>query len=388
MSRVAIIGGGPAGLMCAITAKRNSPDLEITIFEKNDIASTLLPTGGGRCNMTHIEDDVKSLAQNYPRGEKFLYGIFNRFFVTDTIEFFESMGIKTYVQPDGRVFPTTDKSLDVIFALKNEIKKLGIQVINKEITDIKIRDNGYVVDDKYFEKLVVATGGKDNAILHMLGHNVIPQKPAMFSFRITEDFLLNAVGVSVRNVCATAKLNNKKIEVDGDILFTHKGISGPIAYKISSAFAQGDYSSENPIIIQLNFVNKELNLQEIFDKNSQKGIITIISSFIPKSLAKLLLEHSNIDFNKKACFINKNEREVINKFLTCLEINAISPVKGSGIVSAGGIDLKEIDSKTMESKIHKNLYFCGEVIDVDGLCGGYNLQNCWSTGYVAGCAQP
>ena len=384
MSRVAIIGGGPAGLMCAIIAKRTSPELEITVFEKNDIASTLLPTGGGRCNITHIAEDVKSLAQNYPRGEKFLYGIFNRFFIQDTIEFFKTIGVETYVQPDGRVFPTTDKSLDVIFALKNEIKRLGITVINKEVTDIKIRDNGYVIDNKYFEKLVLATGGKDNKLLHLSGHNIIPQKTAMFSFEIKEKFLLNAVGVSVRNVLAVSKLNNKKIEIDGDILFTHKGISGPIAYKTSSIFAQENYSEENPIKITLNFVGKELNLQKIFDENPQKGIITIVSSFIPKSLGAILLENFGIDAAKKACVINKAERDKINGFLTCFEINAIAPVKGSGIVSAGGIDLKEINSKTMESKIHKNLYFCGEVINVDGLCGGYNLQNCWATGYVAG----
>ncbi|MCR4880404.1 MAG: aminoacetone oxidase family FAD-binding enzyme [bacterium] len=384
MTRIAIIGGGPAGLMCAIIAKRSNTENEITIFEKNDIAATLLPTGGGRCNISRYSTDIKDFAQNYPRGEKFLYSVFNQFFVQDAIEFFESIGIKTYTQEDERIFPVSNKSLDVIFALKNEVKKLGIRVINTQIEEIKIIDNGFVVDNKYFEKLVVATGGKDNKILHTLGHNIIPQKPAMFSFEIKENFLLEAAGVSIRNITANAKFGNKQIEVSCDLLFTHKGISGPIAYKTSSFFASEPYSSNNPIRLKVDFVGEELSLQNLFDANPQKEILNIVSAFVPKSLGKILLEHSNISSEKKACIINKNEREIINDFLRGLEINAVAPVPNSGIVSAGGVDLNEINPKTMESKIHKNLYFCGEVVNIDGLCGGYNLQNCWSTGYVAG----
>ena len=384
MSRVAIIGGGPSGIMCAIIAKRKNPDNEIFVFEKNDILSTVLPTGGGRCNLSCASDDIKDFAKNYPRGEKFLYSIFNQFFIHDTIAFFESIGIKTYIQDDNRIFPVSNKSLDVIFALKNEIKRLGIKVINKEISDIKFLDNGFSINNKYFEKLVISTGGKENQILHKIGHNIIKQKPALSSLEITEKYFSNISGVSINNVTAIAQYEKHKEILFDDLLFTHKGISGPLVYKISSLFANDSYDKNNPIKIHLNFWDKEIDMQKFLNENSQKEIINLFSMFIPKSLAKILLEKENMNISKKCNQINKIEREKITKLLVDLEINAISPIKGGEIVSSGGVDLKEINPKTLESRIHKNLYFCGEVINVDGFCGGYNLQNCWSTGYVAG----
>jgi len=385
---IAIIGGGPAGLMCAIIAKRNYPDLNITIFEKKDIGHTLLPTGGGRCNLSYNENDIRNFVQNYPRGEKFLFSVFNQFFVEETIDFFNSIGIKTYTQDDNRIFPKTNKSLDVIFALKNEIKKLGIKIENKEIKDIKIINNMFYIDGKTFDKTVISIGGRKSELIEKisnLGHTIIPQYPALCGLEIKEKYYKEISGVSLKNIYATAKLGKKNIELCEDLLFTHRGISGPLAYKISSIYSQSDYSLDNPIIVTLNFIqNKDINLQKLLEKNSQKEILTLISEFMPKSLAKTILTYNNITPEKKCYEINKVERGIIEEQLTSMKLEVINPLKEGEIVSSGGIKLSEINSKDMQSKIIPNLYFCGEITDIDGFCGGFNLQNCWSTGYVAG----
>ena len=241
MNKIAIIGGGPAGCICAILAQRNNPYLDITIFEKNDIASTLLPTGGGRCNLSYNENNIKSFAQNYPRGEKFLYSIFNQFFVKDTLDFFGSIGIKTYTQEDNRIFPKSNKSLDVIFALKNEIKKLKIEIVKKDIEKIEKIENGFLLNGEIFHKVVIAIGGKPSLITNSikeLGHTIIEQKPALCGLRIKENYLTQLAGVSLKQLDATVKLDKKQIFLTEDILFTHKGISGPLAFKISSIFAK------------------------------------------------------------------------------------------------------------------------------------------------------
>lgn len=385
---IAIIGGGPAGLMCAIVAKRNYPELNITIFEKKDIAHTLLPTGGGRCNLSHNENDIKNFVQNYPRGEKFLYSIFNQFFIDDTIDFFNSIGVKTYTQDDNRIFPKTNKSLDVIFALKNEIKKLGIKVEQKEILDIKIINEMFYLDGKTFDKVVISTGGRKSELtkkISELGHTIIPQYPALCGLEIKEKHYKEISGVSLKNISATASINNKCIDFCEDLLFTHRGISGPLSYKVSSLFSQSGYSENNPIIIKLNFIqNADFNLQKLLEKNSQKEILTLISEFMPKSLAKIILTYNNINPQKKCYEINKTERIILEKHLSELKLEVINPLKEGEIVSSGGVKLSEINSKDMQSKIVPNLYFCGEITDIDGFCGGFNLQNCWSTGYVAG----
>jgi len=388
MNKIAIIGGGPAGLMSAITAKRNNPNLSIIIFEKNDIASTLLPTGGGRCNLSYKENDIKAFAQNYPRGEKFLYSIFNQFFVNDTIKFFNSIGIKTYTQNDKRIFPTTDKSLDVIFALKNEVQRLAIPIKKEEVTKIKKQENGFEINGQIFSKVVVATGGKKSELLNSiqeLGIDILEQKQALGSLEIKEKYFSTISGVSLQNIQATAFLGKKKQTFCEDILFTHKGISGPLAYKTSSIFSRKNFDANNPIVLNLCFIKEnELNLQNLLDKNPQKEIINLVANFIPKSMTKLLLEQNNIDTNKKCHQINKEERKKITKFLTNLELHITNFIKDGEIVSSGGINLNEINSKTMEAKKLQGLFFCGEIINVDGFCGGFNLQNCWSTGYVAG----
>lgn len=396
--KVAIIGGGPAGIMAAITAKETSPELNIEVFEKNKPLQTLLYTGGGRCNLAYYEFDNKELASNFPRGEKFLYSVFNQFSTGETLEFFNKIGVETYIQDDNRIFPTSDKANEVRRSLIKHAGDLGIKIhLNTEIKQIKKEQDSFFINDKKFDKLVISTGGRYKDIKNtgfyfaqQLGHTITNLNPSLCGLCTKEKWAANISGVSLQNIEAKITINDKKIATTyGDLLFTHSGISGPLTYKISSLCALENYNSQNPIKIQLNLINQkseafEEKLIQVIKDNSKKSIINNISKFITRSLALALLEANSITPEKQSAQINKEERKKIIEFMTALKLQATKPAKDGEIVTAGGIKLDEINPKTMESKLVKNLYFCGEVLDIDGFTGGFNLQNCWSTGYIAG----
>lgn len=392
--KTAIIGGGPAGVFAAIFAAKNVNNC-ITIFEKNEILKTLLPTGGGRCNLAHAEFDIKNLASNFPRGEKFLYSVFSKFSTEDTVKFFENIGVKTYTQEDMRIFPKSDSSEQVRNALISVVNATkNINVFKEEIREIKKLNEKFIIqtqnETKSYDAVIIATGGKGfgHKIAQELGHTVTPLKPALTGLKIKENFLSELSGLSLKNI--SASIPSLKIrDIDGDLLFTHNGISGPIAFKISSLCAYTEFDEKKPIDVIFNISGKSF---EEFDKylsakmneEAKKDIANVFCNFAPKRFCDLILENGNIPKDKKAGQLTKAERQKLSKALTELELNIISPLKGGEIVTAGGVSLKEVNPKTMESKLVKNLYFCGEVLDIDGLCGGFNLQNCWSTGFVAG----
>ena len=395
MTKICVIGGGPAGIMTSIIASKNKEN-EILVFDKSIILNTILPTGGGRCNLAHAEYNFKELAKFYPRGEKFLFSIFSQFATGETLEFFEEIGIKTYAQDDNRIFPKTNSSKDVKQALLKQTEKKNIKKIFEKVIDIqKTKENFVIKTDKNsytFDKVVIATGGRGNGqdLAKKLGHNIIELKPALSSLITKEKDFGEISGISLKNISADVFFENKKVKkLSGDLLFTHTGLSGPLIYKISSYCAYLNYNQHNPLKIILNLVNQEF---KDFDKllltslksNPQKDLINILCEFIPKNLALAILKKAKINPQTKSGQLSKINREIISKSLTSLNFNAIGITKGEEIVTAGGIDLKEINSKTMESKLINGLYFCGEVIDVDGLTGGFNLQNCWSTGFIVG----
>ena len=392
---IAVIGGGPAGCMAAITACENNEN-EIVIFDKNDVLKTLLPTGGGRCNLAFSEFDFKELTKFYPRGEKFLYSVFSKFSTADTIDFFKKIGIKTYTQVDKRIFPVSDSSLDVIKAMQKQLKKLNISLEQDEVTGVEKTENGFYVLTKHnkykFDIVIIATGGRGSGhkLAKNLGHTICDLRPALSSLKILETHLSGLAGVSMKDVSADIYFQNKKQKtVRGDLLFTHNGISGPFAYKISSYFTYCDFNKENPLTIKLNFVGKtfesfDKEFMEILNCNAQKEIHTIVSQYIPKSLTDNMLQINNVDDKIKCGQLSKKDRQIISKNLTEFTIKAVDITRGEEIVTAGGVKLSEIDAKTMCSKLVDDLYFCGEIIDVDGLTGGFNLQNCWSTGFVVG----
>ena len=359
-SKVAIIGGGPAGCFCSYFLQNN---FDVTVFDKTSPLKTLLPTGGGRCNLCHAEFDFKKLASNYPRGEKFLYSIFSRFATSDTIEFFENIGVQTYIQDDMRIFPESNSSFDVRNAFFRALSK--VKFIKEEALRINSIKSGFSVVTNMgvysADFVVVATGGHASYdFISRMGHNIISPKPALVGLKTKEDFS-SLSGVSLNG-----------------ILFTHKGISGPEVYKISSIRARDSF----PYNLKFNLLG-DIDLQSELNSNSHKSIKNLLSEHVPKSFAEFCLKKININPDEKCYSIDGKTRDrILNKFQN-FEVTVIGTTPDGEVVTSGGVDLKEINPKTLESKLVPGVYFCGEVMDIDGFCGGFNLQNCWSTGYVA-----
>lgn len=384
-SSIAIIGAGPAGCMCAYFASKNG--INPTIFDFSSPLHTLLYTGGGRCNLAYAEYDFKELAKFYPRGEKFLYSIFSNFSTADTLDFFNKIGVDTYTQDDLRIFPTSNSAKDVRKKILNNLKNCDFKK-EKALKITKNENKFQITTDKdtyIFDKVVISIGGHSGfEITKQLGHKIIPPKPALTGL-ISSENLKELQGVSLKNISAEVFYEDKLVtNVRADLLFTHNGISGPLSYEISSICARLDYSKFNPLLIKLNFIQQELDLQNMLNSNPKKDIKNLVAEFVPKSLAEFILNKNQINLDEKCCNINGKTRDLILKELQSFKITAISPAKEGEIVTSGGVCLDEINPKTMQSKLIDGLYFCGEVIDVDGFCGGFNLQNCWSTGFVSG----
>jgi len=403
---VAIIGAGPAGCACAYFSDK---DYKITLFDFARPLHTLLYTGGGRCNLAYAEYDFKELAKFYPRGEKFLYSVFSRFATADTIDFFEKIGVETYPQDDLRIFPTSNSAQDVREKILNNLQSCTFK--NEKVLKIIKEEDDFSITTDYnsyhFDTVVIAVGGHAGfSLAKKLGHTIIDPKPSLVAL-VTQKSFKALQGVCVKGVSAEVYFENSKVaQITDDILFTHNGISGPLTYKISSVCARLGYNIQNPLKIKLNFSRhcetmdsafaKGLSpkqspsnfdsqtFQELLNSNPKKDIKNLISDYVPKSLAEFILQQNGIGLDEKCCNINGQKRDLIIKALTEFEIVVISPTKEGEVVTSGGVCLDEINPKTMESKLVKGLYFCGEVVDVDGFCGGFNLQNCWSTGFLAG----
>ena len=360
-SKVIIIGGGPAGCFCAYYLQKN---FDVFVIDKGSPLKTILPTGGGRCNLAHAEYDMRELAKNYPRGEKFLYSVFSKFSTAETIDFFEKIGVNTYVQEDMRIFPTSNSSRDVrekflsalnrVHFVKEEVLRINVLPDNKYsvVTNMNAYNADYVV--------ISAGGHASFDFIKRLGHDIVEPKPALVGL-ITREKFSSVSGVSINGV-----------------LFTHKGISGPEVYKISSLRAKDKF----PYKLSFDFIG-EIDLQTLLNKNPHKSIRNLISEFIPKSFAQFVLTNLDINPDEKSHAIDGKTRDLILNKLHNYEITVVGTFPDGEVVTCGGVNLKEINPKTMESKLLPKIYFCGEVMDIDGFCGGFNLQNCWSTGYVA-----
>lgn len=349
MTKIAIIGGGASGSLCAIELVKNSKNIEVTIFEKNKILATILPTGGGRCNLSNFILDNIELAKNYPRGEKFLYSVFKRFDVPQTLEYFEKLGIKTYKDASNKVYPVSNSSKEVREKLLEELRKhKNIKCVKKEITSAQ-----ELVE---FDYIVIAGGSKGAYELALdFEHTITPLKSALCGY-ITEEKYPSGVSIMIE---------------DEPLLFTHRGISGPYVFKLSSIWAYKEY----PFTLNVPIVDVSA-LKDEMQKNSKKEFGTILGNFIPKSLVKEILKEE-IYHKKCAEISNKLLNEIKELNFTVLE-----PDKLGETVKAGGVSLKEIDNN-FKSKICNRLYFTGEILDVDGLCGGFNLQFAWSSAILA-----
>lgn len=394
-SKVAIVGAGPAGCMCAYFASKNN---SVTIFDFAKPLHTLLYTGGGRCNLAYAEYDFKELAKFYPRGEKFLYSVFSNFCTADTLNFFDKIGVETYMQDDFRIFPVSNSAADVRVNFLDSLKHCGFK--RERVLKITKESEGFLLtSDKssyHFDKVVIAVGGHAGfELAQSLGHKIVKPKPALTGL-VTKESFKSTQGVSLKNISANVFFENKNIsQIKDDFIFTHNGISGPLAYKVSSICARLDYSVQQPLKLCLNFANNlndfgsefsPVTFQDMLNSNPKKDFKNLISELVPKSIAEYILKSNNVGLELKCSQINGKTRDLILKSLTEFEINVISPTKDGEVVTSGGVCLDEINPKTMQSKLVESLYFCGEVVDIDGYCGGFNLQNCWSTGFVAGTA--
>ena len=389
---VGIVGGGPAGLFAALSV-RDFYNVDVTVFDFKKHLSTLLPTGGGRCNLSYYDTDFMSFAKNFPRGEKFLLSALSAFGMSDTVDYFENIGIKTYVQEDNRIFPVSDSSKITSEILLKRAKLLGIELKNGFVKSVKKINDGFLVEtDENFEKfkkIIIATGGKSFDLAKALGHTIIPPKPSLCPLKIFESDFYSLSGLSLRNADAVVEFQNRKIsKLKGDILFTEDSISGPLAFSVSSVCACLDYSEKNPVTLKINISNlSEEQLNEFFSgikiKTPKISVKNAVSVICPRNLAKIILDICQIDEIKQVSNINKREIQKLIQNLSSLELNIYGKKEKLAMVTAGGVDLKEVNSKTMASKIVEDLYFAGEVLNIDGFTGGFNLQNCWTTARTA-----
>jgi len=398
--KIVIIGGGAAGFFAAIHAASANKDAEVLLLEKTSkLLQKVKISGGGRCNVTNACADNKILSSSYPRGEKQLKSAFAKFTTTDTIKWFESRKVKLKTEADGRVFPVTDDSETVIKCLLNEAKKLKVAVeLNKEVRRIEPREGGFNLhiadeDPIICDKVIVTTGGspKSDGLnwLKTLGHEIIETVPSLFTFNIPNNPITELMGVSVNP--ARVKLPEIKMEYNGPVLITHWGLSGPAVLKLSSFGAKQLAERNYHFEVQVNWLNDKKEdacrneLMNIKAANPNRQVNNLFPFKLPARLLLFLFEKAGIDEKKRWTEISK---DAINSLVKGLIYDTYAVQGKTGFkeefVTCGGISLNDIDFRNMQSKKIKGLYFAGEVLDIDGITGGFNFQSAWTTGYIAG----
>jgi hypothetical protein len=420
MEDVIIIGGGAAGYYAAIHIAESNPGLKILILERGkEVLTKVKVSGGGRCNVTHAEFDPNELVKNYPRGEKELKGPFYSYCSGDTITFFEKRGIPLKIEEDGRMFPESNTSKTIIDCFVNEAERLGVQLFrNSSVVAIeaikKSKDypgDGWLVESiqkKYYaKKILVATGSNPKIwkMMEKLGHTIVTPVPSLFTFNIKDERIEAIPGLSTyANVevlekplpsKVTINLKSKAaskvlLESDGPLLITHWGMSGPAILKLSAWGARelNDWSYKFKIRINwLPEYQEEGLLQlllQIKEVEAKKTVLRTNAINIPKRLWINLVKASDILETTKWAEVTKNQLQTLAQQITAGEfsVDGKSTFKEE-FVTAGGVDLKEINFKTFESKVQKNLFFAGEIVNIDAITGGFNFQNAWTSGYIA-----
>ncbi len=402
MSLVAVIGGGPAGMMAAAVASKKGH--KTVLIEKNKmLGKKLLITGKGRCNLTN-DADMEEFIKNTPVNASFLYSAFYSFTNQDLINLINKLGVKTKVERGGRVFPESDMSKDILNAMKKLLSNYGVKIYQGEVKDIEISENEKKIifaDNKCLrcDKIIIATGGASYPLTgstgdgyrfaKKMGHTVTPLKPSLIPIETNEDYARVMQGLSLKNVELSVYKKNKKIFSDfGEMLFTHFGISGPIVLSASSHMRNDDFD-DYKIFIDLKPALDENTLDKRilrdFEEFKNKDFVNSLKNLLPIKLIPVIVNLSGIFEHKKVNEITKEERrclvELIKKFP--LTVKGFRPIE-EAIITSGGINVKEINPSTMESKIIPGVYFAGEIIDVDAYTGGFNLQIAFSTGYLAG----
>lgn len=395
--QIIVIGGGAAGFFAAINVAELHPDYRVIILEKsNKLLAKVLVSGGGRCNVTNHTFEISELVKNYPRGAKELRQVFSRFAVQDTIHWFEKRGVKLKAEQDGRMFPVTDSSETIIECFLNEAKRLNIKInLEEEVLDLVKQEDGkiQIVTNRssyLCDGVICSSGGhnqkKNYDFIEKVGHSISPLIPSLFTINLKNEGITELMGLSVKNV--TLKVEGTKHRYTGPFLITHWGFSGPAVLKLS-AFAAKDFFEKNYragiLINWTGDLNDESVSSRLVSYLSEKSLIVNSPLFeLPKRLWEYLLLRAELTLNKPWNELGKKQ---LNKLTQVLcndryEMHDKTTFKEE-FVTSGGVNLKEIDFRTMQSKLVPNLYFCGEVLDIDGITGGFNFQNAWSTAFVA-----
>lgn len=402
---VIVIGGGPAGMMAAISASNNKKS--VLIIDKNEeLGKKLLMTGGGRCNITNIKYDIKEFIELFGKNGKFLYPSLNNFSIEDAIKFFNDNGVETRAEDDGKVFPASNRSYDVLNLFlyildKNKVNILAEKTVNKIIKKDNLIEKIELDDGLFYsaKNYILTTGGVSYKLsgstgdgynfAKKLGHKITELYPSISPIFVKEKWIKDLEGISLKNIKVNIFKNNKnKIESHGDLVFTNNGLSGPAILNASGEI--------NKIIDDNSYINIDIkpeiereDLEKMFQKEliseSKKMIKNCLEGFIERRLFYKILELSNINLDKKCSELKKEERINIINFIKSFKLNILKNFDfEKAMVTSGGVLLLEIDPKTLKSKIIDNLYFAGEILDLDGPSGGFNLQMCFSTGYLAG----
>lgn len=396
---LAVIGGGAAGFFAGVNAARLNPDLKVTIFEKSrEVMSKVRISGGGRCNVTHHCFDPEMLAQAYPRGSKQLRWAFEQFQARDTVEWFQDRGIDLKAEQDGRMFPVTDDSATIINCLKQEARKQGVTVHTKTRVDaIKKSGASYTLairskPDQSFDAVVIATGGSNRRStydwLTTLDHSISDPVPSLFTFNFRQKIFKDLAGISVKK--GSVAIEETSYQHTGPILITHWGLSGPAVLKTSAWAARYLYDKDYRFTIKVNWLypQKEHEVRKSLDtlrrKNAPKNADKQDEFPIPNRLWKRFLELTDIPTDKRWAELSNQQIHELAQTLTgaSYEIQGKTTYKDE-FVTSGGIPLEEVNMGTMESKKCPNIYFAGEILNIDGITGGYNFQSAWTTGWIA-----
>lgn len=392
---VIIAGGGAAGFFTAINIAEANPKLKIAILERGkEVLSKVRISGGGRCNVTHACFIPNDLVKFYPRGEKELKGPFNQFCSGDTIEWFERHGVELKIEDDGRMFPVTDSSQTIIDCFLEASKKLGIQILMGEsIQSLYRADDHWKIETNkevfLADKLVMATGSNPKMwdMLEELGHTIVSPVPSLFTFNIKDSRIKDLMGVSA---IATVKVKGTKLEASGPLLITHWGMSGPAILRVSAWGARELFTKNYQFTLQVNWLNDmdadecDEVLKSLKQEHAKKTVSKKSPFDFPNRLWESLVTASGIDAETRWADLTRNQLQALAAQLTNgeFQVNGKSTFKDE-FVTAGGVDLKEVNFKTMESKRVEKLYFAGEVLNIDAITGGFNFQNAWTGGFIA-----
>jgi len=391
---IIIVGGGAAGFFTAINIVEKNPKMKVAILERGtEVLTKVRVSGGGRCNVTHACFEPNELVKFYPRGEKELRGPFHQFSSGDTVQWFENHGVELKTEADGRMFPVSNSSQTIIDCFLEATHKLGITVLTgQSVQSIFKKDNFWKIEtqnENYIaEKLILATGSNPKIweMLQTFGHAIVTPVPSLFTFNIKDARIKELPGVAAQ---VTVKVKDTKLVSSGPLLITHWGMSGPAVLKLSAWGARILSEKNYQFTIFVNWLNDatlgdtEKRLKDLKLEHAKKVVSKKSPFDLPNRLWESLVLASGIDSETKWADLSKIQLQNLSSQLTnsSFQVNGKSTFKEE-FVTAGGIDLKEINFKTMESKLHENLYFAGEIVNIDAITGGFNFQNAWTSGYI------